>query len=130
MTLRRNIMKWKLRFFGHIMRWDGLERTIITGKVNGRRKRGRPTTSWLKDIAATGLSLFSAIHWVEDRRRCWADFCFTDQMFNARDYQKLCGNLQVHKKALNSVKKNPIKTGNSQKKSECRTGNQVPSRSL
>ncbi|CAI9716547.1 kDa calcium-binding [Octopus vulgaris] len=55
-------MKWKLRFFGHVMRRDGLERTIITGKVNCRRKRSRPTTFWLKDIAATGLSLFSAVH--------------------------------------------------------------------
>ncbi|CAI9729077.1 Hypothetical predicted protein [Octopus vulgaris] len=69
MTLRQNIMMRKLRFSGHVMRRDGLERTIITGKVNGRRKRRRPPTSWLKDIAATGLSLFSAVHWVEDRRR-------------------------------------------------------------
>ncbi|CAI9726619.1 Hypothetical predicted protein [Octopus vulgaris] len=33
MTLRRKILKRKLRFFGHFMRRDGLGRTIITGKL-------------------------------------------------------------------------------------------------
>lgn len=35
----------------------------------------------------------------------WADHWFTDQMYNADDYQKLCSSLQGHEKALNSVKK-------------------------
>uniref|UniRef100_A0A0L8GBP3 Reverse transcriptase domain-containing protein n=1 Tax=Octopus bimaculoides TaxID=37653 RepID=A0A0L8GBP3_OCTBM len=65
MTLRRTIMKQKLRFFGYVMHRDGLERTIITSKVNGRRKRGRPSTSWLKYIAATGLPLNSSVHGVK-----------------------------------------------------------------
>ncbi|CAI9721196.1 Hypothetical predicted protein [Octopus vulgaris] len=82
MTLWRNIMKWKLRFFGHVMRRDGLERTIITGKVNGRRKTGRPPTSWLKDITAMGLSLFSAVHGVEDSRR-WQDIVMTTASHSA-----------------------------------------------
>ena len=50
LMLREMVRRRKLRFFGHVIRRKGLERTIITGKVNGKRKRGRPPTSWLKDI--------------------------------------------------------------------------------
>jgi hypothetical protein len=35
----------------------------------------------------------------------WADHWFTDQMYNADDYQKLCSSLQGHEKAIDSVKK-------------------------
>ena len=48
LMLRERVRRRKLRFFGHVIRRKGLERlTIITGKVNGKRKRGRPPTSWL-----------------------------------------------------------------------------------
>lgn len=35
----------------------------------------------------------------------WADLWFTEQMYNANDYQNLCSCLQVHEKALNCMKK-------------------------
>ena len=34
----------------------------------------------------------------------WSNHWFTDQIYNADDYHKLCNSLQVHEKALNSVK--------------------------
>ena len=67
--MKQSIRKQKLRFFGHTIRRNGLDKQIITGKVNGRRRRGRPPTSWLKDITEiTGLSLAEAVRAAEDRR--------------------------------------------------------------
>ena len=43
---------------------------IITWKVNGKRKRGCPPTSWLKDIkSSTGMTLQEAVRAAEDRER-------------------------------------------------------------
>ena len=70
LMMREMVRRRKLRFFGHVIRRKGLERTIITGKVNGKRKRGRPPTSWLKDIkSATGMTLQEAVRAAEDRER-------------------------------------------------------------
>ena len=35
------VKKWKLRWFGHISRSFGLEKTILQGTLKGQRKRGR-----------------------------------------------------------------------------------------
>ena len=41
-SLERLMLKLKLQYFGHLMqRADSLEKTLITGKTEGRRKRGR-----------------------------------------------------------------------------------------
>ena len=70
LMLREMVRRRKLCFFGHVIRRKGLERTIITGKVNGKRKRGRPPTSWLKDIkSSTGMTLLEAVRIAEDRER-------------------------------------------------------------
>ena len=53
LMLQETIRRQKLRFFGHVVRRDGLDKLVITGKVNGRRRRGRPPTTWFKDIQAT-----------------------------------------------------------------------------
>ena len=63
LMLREMVRRRKMRFY--VIRRKGLERTIITGKVNGKRKRDGPPTSWLKDIkSSTGiiisLSFYSA----------------------------------------------------------------------
>ena len=63
LMLREMVRRRKLRFFGHVIRRKGLERTIITGKVNGKRKRGRPPTSWLKDIKGE-VSPNNNVDWV------------------------------------------------------------------
>ena len=68
LMMREMVQRWKLHFFGHVIRRKGLERTIITGKVNRKRKRGRPPTSWLKDIkSSTGMTLQEAVRAAEDR---------------------------------------------------------------
>ena len=45
------MLKLKLQYFGHLMRrTDSLEETLMIGKIEGRRKRGRQRMRWLDDI--------------------------------------------------------------------------------
>ena len=47
-------LKLKLQYFGHLMlRTDSLEKTLMLGKIEGRRRRGRQRMRWLDGI--TGL---------------------------------------------------------------------------
>ena len=44
-------MKLKLQYFGHLMRRaDSFEKTLILGKIEGRRRRGRQRMRWLDGI--------------------------------------------------------------------------------
>ena len=44
-------MKLKLQYFGHLMqRADSLEKILMLGKTEGRRRRGRQRTRWLDGI--------------------------------------------------------------------------------
>ena len=44
-------MKLNLQYFGHLMqRSDSLEKTLMLGKTEGRRRRGRPRMRWLDGI--------------------------------------------------------------------------------
>ena len=45
------MLKLKLLYFGHVMqRSDSLEKTLMLGKIEGRRRRGRQRLRWLDDI--------------------------------------------------------------------------------
>ena len=45
------MLKLKLQYFGHLMqRADSFEKTLMLGKIEGRRKRGRQRTRWLDGI--------------------------------------------------------------------------------
>ena len=45
------MLKLKLLYFGHLMqRADSLEKTLMLGKIEGRRKRGRQKMRWLDGI--------------------------------------------------------------------------------
>ena len=45
------MLKLKLQYFGHLMwRADSLEKTLMLGKIEGRKKRGRQRMRWLDDI--------------------------------------------------------------------------------
>ena len=45
------MLKLKLQYFGHLMqRTDSLEKTLMLGKVEGRRRRGRQSMRWLDGI--------------------------------------------------------------------------------
>ena len=50
-SLERLRLKLKLQYFGHLMRsTDSLEKTLMLGKIKGRRKRGRQKVRWLDGI--------------------------------------------------------------------------------
>ena len=45
------MLKLKLQYFGHMMRRaDSFEKTLMLGKIEGRRRRGRQRMRWLDDI--------------------------------------------------------------------------------
>ena len=45
------MLKLKLQYFGHLMqRADSLEKTLMLGKIEGRRRRGRQRMKWLDGI--------------------------------------------------------------------------------
>ena len=46
------MLKLKLQYFGHLMRRaDSLEKTLMLGKIEGRRRRGRQRMRWLDGIS-------------------------------------------------------------------------------
>ena len=50
-SLEGMMQKLKLQYFGHLMRRvDSLEKTLMTGGIGGRRRRGRPRMRWLDGI--------------------------------------------------------------------------------
>ena len=45
------MLKLKLQYFGHLMlRTDSLEKTLMLGKIEGRRRRGQQKMRWLDSI--------------------------------------------------------------------------------
>ena len=50
-SLKGLLLKLKLQYFGHLMlRADSLEKTLMLGKIEGRRRRGRQRMRWLDGI--------------------------------------------------------------------------------
>ena len=68
-SLEGLMLKLKLQYFGHLMlRADSLEKTLMLGKTEGRRRRGRQRVRWLDGIAnSTDVSLSKFQETVKDR---------------------------------------------------------------
>ena len=65
-------LKLKLQYFGHLMlRADSLEKTLMVGKIEGRRRRGQQRMRWSDGIIDSIDMSFSKLREVIKDREAW-----------------------------------------------------------
>ena len=50
LMLRKSMGERKMRLFGHIVRNNGMEKRLMQGKMEGKRRKGRPATTLFQDL--------------------------------------------------------------------------------